>query len=77
MNNLFGSSYKFVCIYSSNNKTGGGMHVRHRKFTDWIDKYMSNQWKLIEYIPNKYHFNQKNSKETSFSDFYFYEKIVS
>lgn len=77
MNNLFSSSNKFVCIYSSNKNTGGGTHVRHRKFTNWIDKYMSTNWKLIEYIPNKYHYKQKNLTETSSSDFYFYEKITS
>ena len=77
MNNLFNSSNKFVCIYSSNSNIGGWMHVRNRKFTDWIDKYMSNNWKLIDYIPNKYHLKQKNFQETSFADFYFYEKIVS
>ena len=74
MNNLFSSSNKFVCIYSSNNNSGGGKHVKHRKFTDWIDKYMSKDWKLKEFIPNKYHISRKNREITSQADFYFYEK---
>ena len=73
MNNLFSSSNKFVCIYSSNSNSGG-KHVKHRKFTDWIDKYMSKDWKLKEFIPNKYHIRRKNREITSQADFYFYEK---
>ena len=42
---------------------------------DWIDKYMSNNWIIKEYIPNEFPYEPKNSGTTSFSDFYFYEKI--
>ena len=75
MQNLFNSSKKYVIIYSSNVDKKWEKHVRHRKFTDWIDKYISNEWKIKEYIPNKYPFDIKNQDSTSFSDFYFYEKI--
>ena len=75
MKNLFDSSKHYVCIYSSNYNKIFTKHVKHRKFTDWIDKYKSSNWKFIEYIPNKYPFNPKISDFTSFSDFYFYEKI--
>lgn len=75
MQNLFNSSNKYVCIYSSNIDMKWATHVRHRKFTDWINKYMSNNWKIKEYIPNKYPFDPKNSDLTSFADFYIYEKI--
>ena len=75
MKNLFNSSNKYVCIYSSNVDGGWAKHVKHRKFTNWIDKYMSINWKIKEYIPNKYPFDPKNVETTSFSDFYFYEKI--
>jgi cyclopropane fatty-acyl-phospholipid synthase-like methyltransferase len=75
MINLFSSSKKYVCIYSSNiNNRPSGRYVRHRKFTDWIDKYMSRNWKMIEFIPNKYPFDPKHIYNTSYSDFYFYEK---
>ena len=75
MKNLFDSSEKFICIYSSNYDKIIAKHVKHRKFTDWIDKYQSNNWKLKEYIPNRFPFNPKKCDFTSFSDFYFYEKI--
>jgi len=75
MQNLFNSSKKYICIYSSNVDKKWDKHVRHRKFTDWINKYVSNEWKLKEYIPNIYPFDIKKSDFTSFSDFFFYEKI--
>ena len=75
MQNLFNSSKKYVCIYSSNFDKKWAKHVRHRKFTDWINKYISNEWKIKEYIPNKYPFDIKNKDSTSFADFFFYEKI--
>ena len=75
MQNLFNSSNKYVCIYSSNIDMKWAPHVRHRKFTDWIDKYLSNTWKIKEYIPNKYPFDPKKIDSTSFADFYIYEKI--
>ena len=74
MNNLFSSSNKFVCIYSTNNNSGGEQHVKHRKFTDWIDIHMSKNWKLKEFIPNKYRISRKKREITSQADFYFYEK---
>ena len=75
MNNLFKSSNRYVCIYSSNVDKGWAQHVRHRKFSEWIDKYISNNWKLIKFIPNKYPYDPLNTHNTSFSDFYFYEKM--
>ena len=76
MSNLFNSSNKFVCIYSSNINRVWTKHVRHRKFTDWIEQNASKDWKLIECIPNKYPFDKNNFDMTSFSNFYFYEKIT-
>lgn len=75
MNNLFHSSNKYVCIYSSNTIKPSGKYVRHRIFTEWIDRHESNKWKLKEFIPNKFPFDAKKPFTTSYSDFYFYEKI--
>ena len=75
MQNLFNSSNKYVCIYSSNIDIPWASHVRHRKFTDWIDKHISNIWKIKEFIPNIYPFDPKKKYPTTFSDFYIYEKI--
>lgn len=75
MKRLFDSSSKYVCIYSCNDEDGSyGQHVKHRKFTNWIDSNLSTEWKLIEYVPNKYPYNPLD-EETSWSNFYFYEKI--
>lgn len=75
MINLFNSSNKYVCIYSSNVEKPWAKHVRHRKFTDWIKKYIPNEWKLKQYIPNKYPFDIRKPDSTSLADFFFYEKV--
>ena len=72
MRRLFDSSRKYVCIYSCNDDDDGFcIHVKHRKFTDWIDKNCSDKWELISYIKNKYPYSIEDA-ETSWSDFYFY-----
>jgi hypothetical protein len=72
---LFGSSDRFVIIYSSNTEEQSQQmvpHIKHRKFTRWIDEH-AHGWKLIKYIPNRYpYFGGDN--EGSFADFYIYEK---
>ena len=75
MNNLFNSSNKFIIIYSSNIEGKKRKAVRQRRFTDWIDRYMSKNWKLKDFIPNKYPWNSNFKRSTSFCDFYIYEKI--
>ncbi len=76
MSKLFDSSKKFVIIYSSNddkqNNEDTAIHVRHRQFTNWIERERGN-FKLIKHIPNKYPGNGKGHK-TSFADFYIFEK---
>ncbi|RDU65694.1 hypothetical protein CQA53_05905 [Helicobacter didelphidarum] len=75
MANLFASSAKFVIIYASNKDEIHAEHVRHRKFSAWIEANAS-EWRLREHIPNKYPFNPKKLNSTSFADFYVYEKTV-
>lgn len=77
MERLFSSSNRFVIIYSSNMDEQNKIqlpHVKHRKFTKWIDKNI-NGWKLIQYIPNKYSQTDDINKE-SFADFYIYQKAL-
>ncbi len=70
---LFAASERFVIIYSSNyDEVPLVTHVRHRKFSDWIDKYKP-QWKLAQVIPNQYPF-QGDYTTGSFADFYIYQK---
>lgn len=74
MTDLFATSTKYVIIYSSNYNDHSDLHVRSRKFTDWIDQHRSEQWTLKTHIKNKYPFNKKDKKNTSWADFYVYEK---
>ncbi len=73
MHQLFGLAEKFVIIYSSNHDgqpSGPAPHVRHRRFTDWIDANRPES-QLMEVIDNELPFDG-NSKTTSLADFYFY-----
>ncbi len=72
---LFASSHHFVVIYSSNDEKLNAVtapHVRHRNFTDWVDKNLP-EWKLIQHMPNKYPY-LGNHLKGSFADFFFYQK---
>jgi len=71
---LFASSKKYVCIYSCDFEKKHEQHVRCRKFTDYIAINMKD-WKLIEKIPNRFPYDSKDKDNTSWSDFYFYQKI--
>ena len=75
MLNLFNASNQYVIVYASDsddNKGMEGTHVKHRKFTEWIDKNLP-QWILMDHIPNKYPY-AGNYKTGSFADFYVYKK---
>ena len=74
---LFGSSDKFVIVYSSDTdvqETGTGpySYFKHRNFTKWVTSNLPD-WQLVERIPNKYPFTG-NAKKGSCSDFFIYEK---
>ena len=74
MNNLFNAAERFVIIYSSNTEeqiSPWAPHVRHRKFTDWVEIWQKD-WTLLQYIPNEYPFKQ--DEHGSFADFYILEK---
>lgn len=73
MNKLFNSSKKYVCIYSCNYNKDYIYHVKCRKFTDYIEQNFGD-WELFLLIPNKYPYDENDSENTSWSDFYFYRK---
>jgi len=73
MRRLFQASTRYVVIYSSNFEESGDPHVKHRRFTDWIDKNMPD-WRLARTIKNKYPYNPQDYRNTSHADFYLYEK---
>ncbi|ABX32007.1 hypothetical protein Pmob_1298 [Petrotoga mobilis SJ95] len=67
MQNLFLSAEKFVIVYSSNtdkNPKGTPPHIKHRRFTDWIEKNAP-EWELFRKIKNKY-------PEESSADFFIF-----
>lgn len=72
---LFESSTKYVCIYSCNYEDRKDIHVRCRKFTDYVDRNFP-EWHLIKYIKNRYPVGNGSEQEESWSDFYFYEKCT-
>ncbi len=73
MENLFKAAKKYVIIYSSNKDEKHCIHVKHRKFTDWIETNQK-EWILKEVIKNKYPYSNNNENNTSFADFYIFEK---
>ena len=74
METLFDSAGRFVVIYSSNSDhQQPEPHVRHRTFTRWIKRYRP-EWRLYARIENRYPFDPKDSDQTSFADFYVYER---
>jgi len=76
MNNLFNASFKYVTIYSSNYELQTeAVHVRHRRFTDYLEKNYS-KYKLFNVTKNKYPFDLNDPDNTSFADFYFFRKDI-
>jgi SAM-dependent methyltransferase len=75
MRDLFATGTRFVIIYSSNSDRNGwfqARHVRHRKFTDWVEANEP-EWTLQEIIKNKYPL-KSNDKIESSADFFIYRK---
>jgi SAM-dependent methyltransferase len=73
MHTLFGAAERFVIIYSSDtddNRGYHGTHIRHRRFTEWIDAHLSD-WTLSQRIPNRYRY-RGNPRTGSFADFFIY-----
>jgi len=73
MRNLFDASTQWVIVYSSNEDRIEAEHVRHRKFTKWVERNRAD-FALVNVIPNRYPFNEADPEHSSFSDFYVYER---
>jgi hypothetical protein len=74
MRTLFEASNAYVIIYSSNSESNDGYiseHVRHRKFTNWIERHLAN-WRLVDHVPNLYPYDAE-SQEGSFADFFIFQ----
>jgi SAM-dependent methyltransferase len=74
MRNLFDASERLVAIYSSNSSeiANPAPHVRHRRFTDWIEREVPG-WRLAATHKNPYPFKWSDRKNTSFCDLYVFE----
>jgi len=76
MRQLFASSRRFVAIYASDTaRATDSPHVRHRNFTGWIERHAP-EWRLAGHVPNRYPYDPAAPEETSFADFYFFEREV-
>jgi SAM-dependent methyltransferase len=74
MSSLFNASRKYVAIYASNeDHPSSDPHVRHRRFVTWIEKQRPD-WRQIGFVKNKYPWDATKPQQTSFADFYFFEK---
>jgi SAM-dependent methyltransferase len=79
MRRLFDLSERYVIVYSSNlDAFTQAPHVRHRKFTSWIEKN-AREWRQDGFVPNRFPFDPKRAdpKETSHADFYFFTRKAS
>lgn len=70
---LFDCGARFVGIYSSNSDDPDpGAHVRHRRFTQWVDAHRPT-WRLAEHVPNPH----RGTEAAAVADFWFYAAPVS
>jgi len=76
MKDVFSAATKYVIIYASNYEDHFAPHVKCRKFTNWMDRNVKDNWKIKEIIPNKYPFDKENPDTTSMSDFYIIEHTI-
>jgi Methyltransferase domain len=75
MRTLFQASNRYVAIYSSDSSNNAGMkgtHVKHRKFTRWIERNLPG-WKLLYHIPNKHPY-AGDYTTGSWSELFVYER---
>lgn len=74
MTHLFESARRFVIVYSSNRDDGTTAgHIRHRRFTEWVEEN-ARSWQLKTKIENRYPFDPRSPDDTSFADFYVFER---
>jgi hypothetical protein len=74
MQRLFECARRFVIVYSSNmDQESPATHVRHRRFTRWVDENKP-EWLLHSTVRNAYPYDDANSEQTSFADFYIFAR---
>jgi hypothetical protein len=74
MRHLFQAAKRFVIIYSSNfDERTPAAYLRHREFTAWI-RANTSDWTLTERVPNPYAWDPNDPDNTSFADFYVFQR---
>jgi len=74
MGQLFDSARRHVIVYSSNDvRPSDSIHVRHRRFTDWIASSRP-EFRQTAFLKNAYPEDVKDIDNTSFADFYFFSR---
>jgi hypothetical protein len=74
MSALFAASRRWVIVYSSNHDAQPeAVHVRHREFTRWVARHWPD-FQLKERIANAFPFDAADPQQTSFADFYIFER---
>jgi cyclopropane fatty-acyl-phospholipid synthase-like methyltransferase len=71
MRRLFDAGQRYVIVYSSNKDEPQRGHVRHRRFTDWVDAAAPG-WSLVEHRPNP--FPLVDHEHGSFADFFVFAR---
>jgi hypothetical protein len=75
MARLFDSAERFVIVYSSNEeRSSDSVHVRHRRFTDWVFENRPD-FTQVDFLENPYPEDTRDQDNTSFADFYVFERI--
>jgi SAM-dependent methyltransferase len=73
MRSLFAVAGRYVIIYASNVDRAPMGHVRHRRFTDWIEANAP-AWIQIDFIKNRYPFDPRRRDDTSYADFHIFSR---
>lgn len=74
MGTLFEASRKYVIVYSSNSdRRTDAVHVKHRIFTQWVEANRP-EFRLVRTLANPYPEDIRDLDNTSFADFFFFEK---
>ncbi|MEJ5989474.1 class I SAM-dependent methyltransferase [Ramlibacter sp. PS3R-8] len=76
MRRLFEAGRRYVIVYSSDRDEPvqpAAPHVRHRHFSQWVEREMGARWTLVERIPNAFPYNG-DYRTTSFCDFFIYRR---
>lgn len=76
MRQLFECARRFVIVYSSNDtRQSDSVHVRHRRFTDWIEENRPD-FQQVAFVKNAYPEDIRDIDNTSFADFYFFARAA-